>query len=431
MLAWYMRQLRRLLALGGRPDADADELVRKAVLNIFSLVMLFGMPVEAWMAWLAGDMADVQVMLGYTAITTLGLVHFWLTGKRMFLQRSQFALIVVVATLAHYWYGGMGAGYGYIMWGSLAPLGALLLSSRREAIVWTELYCLAATAIIVAEVWYGVPMRPYVSSHPLYLSLAVPLGYVMTVILLVYYFVYELEKARGALREKHVLLQKEQARGERLLLNILPAAIAERLKVDHETIAEGFAEVSVLFADIVGFTVLSAKIGPEELVGLLNQLFSSFDELADRHGVEKIKTIGDAYMAAAGLPEPCPDHARALTDMAVGMRAAIDEFNAATGHELGIRIGINSGPVVAGVIGRRKFIYDLWGDAVNTASRMESHGESGRIQVSESTRNALGDAFQFEKRGPIEVKGKGAMRTYFVVPPQADRDAAVAPTPPT
>jgi guanylate cyclase len=414
MWTWYTRQLRRLLALGCRPGDGEQERLRKAVLNIFGLIMFFGAIMEVVAASSDSDVAYAQIMAAYGLATAIGLAHFWRTGTRALLQRAQFIVIILIAVMAHYWYGGAKGSYGYVTWGSLAPLGALLLASRREALVWTELYCLAATGIIVAELGYDVPMRTPQVGDTLFLALGVPLGYVLTVVTLVYYFVYELDKARVALQHEHELLQREQERSERLLLNILPAAIADRLKVDPQTIADGFAEVSVLFADIVGFTVLSAKIGPEELVELLNRLFSAFDELADEHGVEKIKTIGDAYMAAAGLPEPRDDHAQALAAMAVGMLEAISQFNAETGHELDVRIGINTGPVVAGVIGRRKFIYDLWGDAVNTASRMESHGEKGRIQVSESTRLALGDAWRFESRGPIQIKGKGAMETFFL-----------------
>ena len=419
MGTWYLRKLRQLLALGVRPGDDADERVRKAVLNIFGLLMLFGAPMEAWTAGVEGDRTILVIMASYSVATALTLIHFWRTGRRTLLQRSQFALALLIAAITHYRYGGAASSYGYIMWGSLAPLGALLLASTREARVWTALYCGIASALLVAEIGFSVPMAPHVPAQSLFLVMSVPIGYVLCVIVLVYYFVNELARARVALQDKHAQLQVEQAKGERLLLNILPAAIASRLKDDQRTIAEGYAEVSVLFADIVGFTTLSTRIEPTELVGLLNRLFSAFDGLADRHGVEKIKTIGDAYMAAAGLPERRPDHARAVAEMALGMLTAVADFNAATGHELGIRIGINSGPVVAGVIGRRKFIYDLWGDAVNTASRMESHGQSGRIQVSAATRAALGDAYRFEARGDIAVKGKGSMATWFLLGPEA------------
>jgi len=209
-------------------------------------------------------------------------------------------------------------------------------------------------------------------------------------------------------------LRDEQARTERLLLNILPAPIAERLKHDEGTLADGFAEVTILFADIVGFTQLSARIEPDELVALLNRVFSEFDALAEKHDLEKIKTIGDCYMVAGGLPEPHADHAAAVAEMALDMRDAIAGLEPPGGGRLDIRVGLNTGPVVAGVIGRKKFIYDLWGDAVNTASRMESHGKPSAIHVTESTHAALADRYLFEDRGTIEVKGKGPMHTYFL-----------------
>jgi class 3 adenylate cyclase len=209
-------------------------------------------------------------------------------------------------------------------------------------------------------------------------------------------------------------LADEQARAERLLLNILPRDIAERLKRDQRSLADGFADVTILFADIVGFTQLSARTAPEDIVGLLNQVFTRFDELAERHGLEKIKTIGDAYMVAGGLPRPCDGHAEAVAEMALDMRDAIADLTAPDGGPLQVRIGINTGPVVAGVIGTKKFIYDLWGDAVNTASRMESHGRPGAIQVTEATFLRLRDRYVLEERGPIEVKGKGTIPTWFL-----------------
>ncbi len=207
----------------------------------------------------------------------------------------------------------------------------------------------------------------------------------------------------------------EQQKSENLLLNILPQPIAQRLKKEPQAIADGFSNVTVLFADIVGFTQLSTQISPEELVSLLNSIFSAFDELVENHGLEKIKTIGDAYMAVGGLPEPRADHAQAVIRFALNMQTVIDKFNWETGHNLSIRIGINSGPVVAGVIGIKKFIYDLWGDTVNTASRMESHGAPGTIQITESTFQLIQHQFHIEPIGQIAIKGKGHMMTYRVI----------------
>ncbi|MEW6493892.1 MAG: adenylate/guanylate cyclase domain-containing protein [Cyanobacteriota bacterium] len=216
------------------------------------------------------------------------------------------------------------------------------------------------------------------------------------------------------LQEMNEKLSEAQKKSERLLLNILPEAIAEQLKDGQKHIADGFTDVTILFADIVGFTDLSAQISPTQLVHLLNEIFSAFDQLSDRYELEKIKTIGDAYMVVGGIPKPRSDHADAIAQIALAMQQEVDQFNAKHNATLSIRIGINTGPVVAGVIGTKKFIYDLWGDAVNTASRMESHGVAGYIQVTESTYRCLRDQYQFEERGVIQVKGKGEMMTYFL-----------------
>ncbi|MBE9130022.1 MULTISPECIES: adenylate/guanylate cyclase domain-containing protein [unclassified Coleofasciculus] len=225
----------------------------------------------------------------------------------------------------------------------------------------------------------------------------------------------ELENEIAERKLAEEALQLEQEKSDRLLLNILPEPIAKKLKQDPSTIAELFAEVTILFADLVNFTQWSAETSPTELVELLNQIFSGFDRITEQHGLEKIKTIGDSYMVVGGLPTPRSDHAEAIANMAQDMQQELANFNAKHEQSFTIRIGINTGSVVAGVIGTKKFIYDLWGDAVNTASRMESHGIAGRIQVSESTYERLRDQYALEERGIIEVKGKGEMRTYFLI----------------
>lgn len=239
----------------------------------------------------------------------------------------------------------------------------------------------------------------------------------------------EVEENRAKIRQQNIELRTlydqivdEQKLSERLLFNVLPHAITERLKMRREEIGDGFSDViadsfseaTVLFADLVGFTKFSAGVSPERLVVLLNEIFGDYDDIAHARGLEKIKSIGDAYMAAAGLPDPAEDHAARAAHMALDMLEALARFNIRCGCNFETRIGIHSGPVVAGVIGKRKFIYDLWGAAVNTASRMESHGTAGRIQVSEATRSRLGAPFLFEERGSIVVKDMGSVRTWFL-----------------
>ncbi len=207
---------------------------------------------------------------------------------------------------------------------------------------------------------------------------------------------------------------RAEAEVESLLHNIMPAPVADRLLADDRAIAEGFDGVTVLFADLAGFTTWSAGRPPAEVVDLLNDVFSRFDALTDRHGVEKIKTIGDAYMAACGLPARSPDHVARVADLALDMLAEAEKVWAARGLDLEVRIGIHTGPAVAGVIGTRRFLYDLWGDVVNTASRMESQGLPGAIQVTDAVRAGLAGRFRLDERGTIDVKGKGPMRTWLL-----------------
>jgi class 3 adenylate cyclase len=228
------------------------------------------------------------------------------------------------------------------------------------------------------------------------------------------------ENLEELVRQRTRELTEEKQTSERLLLNVLPGPIAERLKTGDNLIVDRFEAVSVLFADIVDFTTMSSRTSPESLVSMLNEVFSTFDTLAERHGLEKIKTIGDAYLVVAGIPTPVADHAAAITRMAIDMIASIEAYSQRHTTHLRIRIGIHTGSVVAGVIGTKKFIYDLWGDTVNTASRMESYGVPGRIHVSEATYALLAAGFDVEKRAPIDVKGKGEMQTYLVIGPKRD-----------
>jgi class 3 adenylate cyclase len=263
-------------------------------------------------------------------------------------------------------------------------------------------------ALVVAAWFLGVPItyRTLVERTPLLAALGdeVPDAALFAAVLLL----GEAVRTRRA-------LALEQQRSERLLLNVLPAPIAARLKQGEELIADDFAEVTVLFADIVDFTPHSARLSPQQVVQTLNDLFSTFDQLARRLGLEKVKTIGDAYMVAGGLPDPRPDHAQAVAEMALAMRREAAKRTDPSGRSLQVRIGLDSGPVVAGVIGTAKFSYDLWGDTVNTASRMESQGLPGCIQVTDRTWKRLGDGYRFQRRGPIQVKGKGELVTYFLL----------------
>ena len=303
--------------------------------------------------------------------------------------------------------GGFLPSGGVGLWGILAPLGALVFLEVRQAVRWFGAFLMVFLLTgLAGEVFFSDADLP-VSFTSTMLALNV-IGAASVAFTLLASFAHQRNAALTALRA-------EQEKSEALLLNILPRPIAERLKAATETIADHFAAASILFADVVDFTALAQRLPPAEMVGILDQLFSDFDVLVERHGLEKIKTIGDCYMAAAGVPNPHPDHARQAALLALEMRDVLATSAVAGQPGLELRIGINSGPVVAGVIGTKRFLYDLWGDAVNTASRMESHGTPGEIQITRRDVRAVEGRVRLHgRRGTILVKGKGQMETWYL-----------------
>ena len=317
--------------------------------------------------------------------------------------------------------GGFSLTGSIIVWTLLAPLLVLIGHDPRRWWIWF-------LAVAMEFVLVGV-LQPFLRVTNNLPSNAATILFVVNTISFaglafscLFYFVY-----RNEILTK--LIRREQERAESLLLNILPKEIATILKDGSRVIADYFGEASVLFADIVDFTLMSAQMTPSDCVELLNEVFSEFDVLAEKHGLEKIKTIGDCYMVAAGIPRSRSDHAHVLARMALDIGECVNkrEFR---GKRLRFRIGINSGPVVAGVIGRKKFIYDLWGDAVNTASRMESRGVEGVIQVTDATYQLIKDDFECQARGTIDVKGKGEMRVWYLLRERAVTEQAAFPSAP-
>ncbi|MFA5137981.1 MAG: adenylate/guanylate cyclase domain-containing protein [Elusimicrobiota bacterium] len=382
------------------PEDSPDERVRKTLL-VFLCACGAALGLCGALAFRSMGMeTPAAAVLAYSGLSAAALAHLRWTRKPAWALRIQLLSLLLVPVIVQWTAGGFSASGGAALWALLCPLCAVAFQGARGSVPWFAAY---AVLILLA------------SSLDRALLAAENVLLVSTVAFIAMrYFSDEREKAQAALKEKHRLLVAEQERSERLLLNILPAPIAERLKGGEGAIADGFAEASILFADIAGFTPFSHGVPPQELVGMLNKFFSRFDTLAEKHGVEKIKTIGDAYMVCAGLPIPRADHAQALAEMALDMREAVAECNRELGTSLSLRIGINSGPVVAGVIGLKKFVYDLWGDTVNAASRMESHGLPGRIQVTEATRELLKGRYELEARGPLDIKGLGRMTTYIL-----------------
>ena len=400
------RALSRLALVGADPSDDEDTRLRKGLLVLITVLIL---PISlAWCALYVTFGGPVGYMaLIYFAVSVASIVVFARTRDFGLLLRVQLVGILLTTNLSMVPLGGILGSGGVGLWGILAPLGALVFTGIRSGIRWYVAFLVIFLGSGIAGILLGPesPLPSWFANTMLALNIAVGGTIVFTLLAL---FAKQREDALLALRTEH-------ERAENLLLNILPGSIAERLKAAPQTIADQFEAASVLFADVVDFTPRSEQLSPAEVVETLDRLFTHFDTLAERYGLEKIKTIGDAYMVAAGVPDPRPDHAKVLARLALDMAASMTPGGAVGDLGLELRIGMNSGPVVAGVIGRKRFLYDLWGDAVNIASRMESQGTPGRIQITVPTHQLLGAEFVCERRGTVSVKGKGDMETWYLL----------------
>jgi guanylate cyclase len=401
-----------LLARIGVGPEDDKELREKKTLLVLLAVLILPVSLVWGSLYLAfGSMVGIVPYI-YFAVSLGSLVLFARTRSFRLLLATQLLDILLTTTAGQMLVGGFLPSGGVGLWGILAPLGALVFLDVRQAVRWFVAFVLVFLLLGVAgEVLFADADLPIWFTSTMLALNVIGAGSVAFTLLAT--FANQRNAALTALRV-------EQEKSELLLMNILPGSIAERLKAATETIADHFASASILFADVVDFTPLAQRLPPAEVVGILDQLFSRFDTLVERHGLEKIKTIGDCYMAAAGVPNPDPDHARRAALLALDMRDAV--ATSAVGGRSGVelRIGINSGPVVAGVIGTKRFLYDLWGDAVNTASRMESQSTPGDIQITRETYELLKDEFVCTRRGTILVKGKGRMETWYLVGPRSD-----------
>jgi guanylate cyclase len=401
LLAWLSR-------LGADQTDDVDTRTRKALL-VHLAVLILPISVVWSVLYLALGAPAGVVAFVYFVISLSSIGLFARTGNFELLLRIQLLAITLAPTLSMAPTGGFLSSGAVGLWGILGPLGALVFSSVRSSVRWFALFAVAFLAAgIVGELTGGLSQLPrWFSSTMLALNVIVG-GAVVFTLLAVF------------ARQR----QDAQERAESLLINILPRSIAEKLKDRPQTIADSFTSASILFADVVDFTPKAERASPAWVVQMLDQLFGHFDTLAERYDLEKIKTIGDCYMAAAGIPSPRPDHARTLALMALDMLDAVQKQGAMGSLGFELRIGINSGPVVAGVIGRKRFLYDLWGDAVNTAGRMQTEGTPGRIQITRATYELLKDEFVCEPRGTVPIRGKGTMETWYLV---GRREVASAP----
>jgi adenylate cyclase len=385
--------------IGADPNDDVDTRKRKALL-VYVAVLILPISLVWGVLYLALGAPSGVVAFAYMVVSVVSIGLFARTRNFELLLRIQLLAITLAPTLSMFPTAGFLSSGAVGLWGILGPLGALVFSSVRASVRWFVLFAVAFLAAgIAGELTGGLSQLPRWFSTTMVALNVVVGGAVVFTLLAVF------------ARQR----QDAQERAETLLINILPRSIAEKLKAMPQTIADSFTSASILFADVVDFTPMAERVPPTRVVEMLDQLFGHFDTLAELYDLEKIKTIGDCYMAAAGIPSPRPDHARMLALMALDMLDAVREQGAMGSLGFELRIGINSGPVVAGVIGRKRFLYDLWGDAVNTAGRMQTDGTPGRIQITRATYELLKDEFVCEPRGTVLIKGKGEMETWYLV----------------
>jgi adenylate cyclase len=387
--------------IGVRPTDRPDERLRKAALvgTSTAIAVLAIFWVAAYLVM--GQPLAAAIPFAYQVISLGSLVYLARTKDFERYKLLQVLAILVLPFLLQWSVGGFINSGAVMIWAFSAPVAALFLYPARRAVWFFAAFAVLTVISGVIDPIIAAGATPLPSPMPL-VFFVLDIGFVGGVTYAgLQFFVAERERA--------------QAETDRLLHNILPVSIADRLRGGEQRIADDFPAVTIVFADVAGFTQLAHEVSADDVIRILDRVFTLFDELADRYGLEKIKTIGDAYMAAAGAPIPRTDHVRAAADMALGMIDATAACSIEVGRQLSVRIGIHTGRAMAGVIGRRKFIYDIWGDAVNVASRMETTGVPGRIQVTEAVEEVLRDAYVFEERGTIDVKGIGNMRTFFLV----------------
>jgi class 3 adenylate cyclase len=380
-----------------------------------------------WLAiyWSMGYQYSTAIPLLFQALSvvTMGL---YLRYRRLHeFAVIQLALILFTPFAMQWSIGNFVTASGVSLWGLMAPVGAITVLGTRQSTPWFFGWLfMTVLAGVFDYLLAGSAQRVDLQTVAVFFVLNFTAVSVMIYSLL-WYFVQEKSKLRAEVDAVHAEVLAEKGRADRLLLNILPAVIAERLKNSESNIAQGHADVTVMVADIVGFTRITEELSPVETVKMLNDIFSEFDDIADRYQVEKIKTIGDAYMAAAGLDAGAQIHcADAIARMSLDMLAAVEAYRHRTGQRIDLRIGVATGPVVAGVIGKKKFIYDMWGDTVNVAFRMAADAYSGAIQVDFMTHRRLQARFRFDEMHEVEIKGKGRMQVFHLIGPVESTAAA-------
>ena len=393
--------LHRIIGLADKPTDDDDLRLRKRVVLIAGYVLIVAALQLPFLA--QGHPLGWFVAATIPLVSAINLIVLARSGRFERYVNVLIVMVLLLPALIEVSLGGLAGASAAMVFAFLGPVFALLGLGPRRATAWFVAFLIVVIGVIALDPLISSRITP--QPYPLRLvwyaaNLAVPLGITFAL-----------------LRYSDIRRRRAESRSQELLTNAIPRSIAARLQHGEERIAEAYPETTVLFADLAGFTPWARQIDAAHVVGFLDELFSRFDVLATEAGVEKIKTIGDAYMAVAGAPEPRADHAAAAIRLARGMLDAVAEAGRRGDSPLLLRIGLASGPVVGGVIGHQRILFDLWGDTVNTASRMQSSGIAGRIQVAQSTRDLLRDGWAFEERDPVEVKGLGPMTTYLLVEP--------------
>ncbi|HEU0187461.1 MAG TPA: adenylate/guanylate cyclase domain-containing protein [Gallionellaceae bacterium] len=393
-------------------DTQEDKL-QKNLLILACAFMNFA--VMLWLAiyWAMGQDYSSNVPLAYQAISISSLVYYLKTRNFDVFRFVQLGLFLFAPFIMQWSIGSSVTASGMMLWALLAPVAAVVVSGWRESVPWFVAYIVLTFVSGVFDYFLGVGGTGGLAMKTIGVFFALNFAALSSIVyFLLRYFVLETEKIKKQLDEQHALLAEEQKKSERLLLNVLPTSIAQRLKENQGLIADGHADVTVMFADITNFTQMTEEMAPKEMVELLNKIFTWFDAMSEKYGLEKIKTIGDAYMVVGGLTRDHVDYVRNVADMALEMNEFVSLHPELARHNLGLHVGIATGPAVAGVIGTKRFIYDLWGDTVNIASRLSDDGKRGDILTDKTTYNRLRQYYTFEPPTVISVKGKGEMPIY-------------------
>ena len=404
-------------------DSDNERDRLNKTLAIFACgLMSFGAMLWLAIYWAMGIKFSATVPLVYLVLSggSLGL-YLWNRNFQLF-RFIQVSLFLFVPFIMQWSIGSYVSSSGVMLWALLAPVGVMIFQGPRESLPWFFAYIVMTATSGFFDYYLGEGAQQGVTMQSIAVFFSLNFAAMSTIVyLLISYFIRQRDKLQENLDAQHKLLQLEQEKSERLLLNILPGPIADRLKEQQLTIADGFADVTVMFADIINFTQLSEEMPPKFMVTMLNEVFSHYDRLAEQRGLEKIKTIGDAYMVAGGLDlhhrydaehKPAADYTTAICDLALDMRDYMNSQSGVKRSRLQIHVGIGTGPVVAGVIGMKKFIYDLWGDTVNIASRVTAEATAGMILVDHTTYRRVRHSFEFEGPHTISVKGKGEVTVF-------------------